>query len=316
MNLDDLLGEEDIESIAGKPFSIGEIRNAEGVNEIHPEIPYERRDFVKKAKALSKLQKYYRKYGENGDKTALKDMIDLLLGYIEGDKKYKRDWFESAHENPHIASSRAENYLEVGEEAMARFVENHRRELLDKLSEKSLAGLISNPNLGFYKTGDKKWDRITELRNKYMQIQKAMQEKGDLASIVGEELEQLIKRMPIENSAYVSEYEHVAVPGMADVLLRLVVKKYSSLFKGKDGKLDKSEIIKYLEANYKLAEDYAEDIPKSETGELKDNWDNRKAHYLAVANSLYRQEEPEQDKEDNPDQLIRQEKARDAGLNA
>lgn len=318
MTLDDLLGEEEVERIAGKPFGIAMKRNAGGVYEFDPKFPYEIKEFVRRAGDLFDLEEYYGKLIQNsGDVGALNDLTGLVTNYIEGDDEYKAEWVAQAKENPHLALSRGDKCLSSGYESMARFVESHRTDLLDKLSGEQLFAILSSPRIPLYKIGDKKHDRVVDLRNKILQIQKASEEKGDLTSVVGEELKGLIGRIPVEHQAYIFENQHLVFPSLARVIVRALLKQYDSLFKNREGEYDKKALIKYLEANYKAAEDFIDEIPESERKERQDYWDkNQKVHYLEVARMLYASEKKEQKEEDNPEKEDRKKVAREMGIQA
>ena len=74
--------------------------------------------------------------------------------------------------------------------------ENHRSELLNKLSGEQLYSLFSRVPL--YKIGNKDHDRIIELRDKVMQISQAPEKGKDIGEIVQKEVNRLIEQAPEE----------------------------------------------------------------------------------------------------------------------
>ncbi|MFH1711258.1 MAG: hypothetical protein ABH840_03025 [Nanoarchaeota archaeon] len=302
MALEDLIGQDELKSIVGKPFGIS------------PDSKYDRKDFVTKASDLFDLEEYHGKLTKNsGDVSALNDTTGLLYSYIEGDDEYKKEWIEQAKENPHLALSRSDKCLSVGYVNMAKFVENNRKSLLDKLSAKQLYGIFSRVQL--YKTGEKEHDRAVDLRMKMMQMQQASQEGGNINEVISKELSELVNSMPPEHQAYLFENEHLVLPSIGRVIIRAIQKKFSSLFKDEKGNLDKAQLIKYLEKNYKVVEDDIKGIPSENEKERYKRWDkNLKPQYIEIARELLSPEKSEQKEKDDQEGEKRKKKAKRKGL--
>ena len=200
---------------------------------------------------------------------------------------------------------------------MAKFVENNRDELLEKLSEKQLLSLIGRVPL--YPTGNREHDRVSYLINKLREMQRAGQEKGDISDVVQEELKELIEQMPEEQRSFM-QY----CPEMMGSLTKSIAQKlggaYEGLFRKEDKSLDKRAMVKYLIDNYKVAEDFLDDTNKPANEKLSEGekasiWDkNLKTQYLEIARELLGSEKKKYKRDKDEDKENRKDKAKSLGL--
>lgn len=298
MPLEELIGQEEFNSLAGKPFGID------------PGMGYDRKEFVTRAGDLFDVEEYYQRLSKNsGDVDALIDLANLANKFMAGDKERNRAMLQ---ENPNLALEQANVLYTSGSNKMARFVGNKKEAVLDKLSAEHLYSLFSR--IPLYKTEDKQHDRIRKLRDKVGEIQETAKKGGDVGSVVQEEVSEIIKKAPEEQKIFIIRNQHLAIPHLTNGVIASIQKAFGYLFRTTDEKLDKEGLKKYLARNYKAAEDFINGAPEQER---EDYWsDNLKPQYVELARELYKSEKQEQKKEDNPEKEARKEKAREIGLAA
>ena len=277
MALEQLLGEQAVNEIKGRPFGIDPSMKYDGNSKEVQE------KFVKYAGNLFDVEKYYGKLKENsGDIGTLNDLAQLALKYMAGDKETNT----AIMRDPNKALQQADVLLSTGYVNMAKFVENNRNKILDKLSAEQLYSLVNRVPL--YGTGNEGHDRVILLRDKLMKINQTAQEKGDIKSAINREIEELIEKMPEEQKAFFQENSEIYLQSLTRAILGKINKAYASLFKTADGKnLDKPALKKYLEDNYRVIEDVMseKDRPDNERLEI---WDkNLKPQYVEIAKELY-----------------------------
>ena len=180
MSLETLIGQEGIDDIKD---TVDKVEGKEFI--INPDQGYDRNTFVDKANKLFDLQEHYSKLVKNvHDRQALEDVIDDLrdiLPFSNGGNPF---------ENPHHVVNEARRILAKSEYNMVAYVEHNRGHFLNLLDDKQLYYLVMSAELPFYKTGDKKHDQATELKNKIARLQKAQEEKQDPKDIVQGELKE------------------------------------------------------------------------------------------------------------------------------
>jgi len=297
-SLEHLAGEEELNKGKAKPFGI----------EVN--MPYSRDAFVKNSADLFDLEKAYGKLRkDSNDKDALEDLVKVTSKYLVGGRSNAS---EILMQNPGQALDFANAALSKGYANMANFVSNQREELLNKLSEKQLYSLFfSMPS---YKSGDKKRDRITDLREKVKQMQRANEEGKDIGSVVENEVQELVESLPEEQKIFVSRNQQIVIPYLTKYVARSIQKAFSSLFKNKELKLDKKELVNYITENYKIAEDFIDTVPDDEKS---DYWnDNLKPQYIEIARELYKSEKKAKKLKDNPEKEARKARAGEIGLAA
>jgi len=301
MALENLIGQEAHENIRGKPFGI------------NPDSDYNREEFIKRAGDLFDVYDYYSKLRENiNDVDALNDLIAIAVQYIPGNPKLNT---VNLQENPHLVLEQGDALSSAGSTAMSKFVENNRSKILGKLSAKQLYNLfLRAPS---YQTNDKEHDRKVALRNKVLAMQEASKKGEDLGSVVEKETQELIEGAPKEQQMYILKNAHLVIPVLRQAILEEIQKSFSKLFKDEEGNLNKAELLNYLERNYKVAEDFIENIPSDNQKERDDYWDkNLKPQYLELARELYSSEKKEYKQEKNPDKENRKTAAKELGLSA
>lgn len=299
--LEDLIGEEAFKEIAGKPFGID------------PNTEYKRREFVKRAGDLFDVEEYYRKLKENiNDVDALNDLADLAVKYMVGGKDAEKENRLQLLENHNLALSQANKLLDTGYYSMAKFIERNRDIVLDKLSEEQLYKLFLRVPL--YETGNEELDRIRDLRNKVVEIKEAEKEEKDISSIIKGEIDNLVKKSPKEQMVYFFENIDLVMHVYRNIVVRTLHKKLVSLFKDKEGNLNKKELINYFERVYKVAEDFISDELKDERDKAEYWNENLKPQYVEIARELYGPEKAEQKKKDDPKKEERKAYARELGL--
>lgn len=299
MALEELIGKDAVKSIAGRPFGID------------PKIEYDanskeiRVEFVKRAGDLFDVEEYFQKLKENSnDVTALNDLAGVALNYMAGNKNENLVIMR----DPHMALEQADVLLDTGYKNMAKFIENNRDDILDKLSAKDLYNIVNNPNLPFFLTKDKDHNKILLLRSKIMEMQQASQKNGDVGSVIQKELGDLINHIPEEQKKFLQRNSSAYLNSMTHAVNGEIQKAYGALFKLSDKKtLDKSALKKFLEDNYEVIEDIMKEDDRSE-GEVFSRWDkNLKIHYVELARQLYSPEkkqakrDKDEDKEDRND---------------
>lgn len=300
LTLEELIGKQALDEIKGKPF---------GINSADK---YDRKEFVKSASDLFDIEEYYSALRENSSNMdALNDLIGVAVDYMAGDKKANAALLQ---ENPHAAIEEAEVLYSYGSIAMAKYIENNRREVLDKLDAKQLNSVFQRVPL--QKTGDKEYDRIRDLREKIMQMQKASEEKGDIGDIIRNELNELIEQIPEEQKIFLSRTKDLSLPILQRAIIDRIQKAYALAFRDKEGNLDKEKLRKCLVANYKVTEDYMKnEIPSGDEKEKFKIWDkNLKSHYLELARELYKPEKKTQKEKDDPDKEKRKSYAASLGI--
>ncbi len=297
MALTDYLTEDEIGEIKGKPFGI----DFKG--------KYDREEFVKRAEDLFNVEEYYSKLRENSsDIGALNDLMGIAIEYMADDKRKN---IALLQKNPHLALEQGEILYSAGSYSMAKFVENNRNEFLDRLSVEQLYSLFRRVPL--YKTEDKKYERIRGLREKVMLIQEVGRKGGDIGSVVEEELKELMEKVPDEQKGFIVRNQ---IPSLIKTLAEYIQKAFVSLFRDEEGKLDKSALRRFLEDNYKVAEDFIDkEIPNDKPKEKEKYWnDNLKTQYVEVARELYGSEKKEERKDKDKDKEERKDKAKNLGL--
>lgn len=295
-SLEYLAGEEELNKGKAKPFGI-----AAG-------IPYSRDTFVKDAGDLFDLEEGYQKFRKDSkDTDALEDIVKVISKYFTGGRTNSSQMFM---ENPAQALDFANSALSRGYVSMAGFVANQREELLDKLSAKQLYSLFARVPL--YKSGEKERDRIKDLRDKVFQMQRANEEGKDIGSAVQDEVQELIESLPDEQKMFVNKNHQIALPYLTNYVARSIQKAFSSLFKDKEGKLDKKAIINYITENYTVAEKFIDTLPDDEKADYWD--DNLKPQYVEIARELYGAEKKAYKLEKNPEKEARKARAKEVGL--
>ena len=279
-----------LEDLMGKSFGID------------PNESYERKQFVEEMGRFFDFSGYYNKLKESKgtDLDSLQDLAAIASGYMVG-KKEKN--FDRLTNDPTMALKQGKCLVSAGEEKTAKFVENHRDSLLDKLSAEQLYVLFTSVPL--YETGDKEHNRIRDVREKIRNMEQIADKRGDIGSVVQEEVKELIEKAPPEQKVFISMHRD-AVRDITEDVVEGTHKEYQSLFRDKEGKLDKSALIKYLTENYEAAIREMNALPEKERAGF---WsDNLKLPYLMLAQQLYFSENKEQKKEDDPEKEARNEK--------
>jgi len=291
MALEDMLTKQEADELVkkstGKPFGI------------NPDSSYDREEFVKRAGDLFDLQEYYAKLRENGnDVSTINDIAKIAVKYMPGDPG------QNAHalRDPHIALEQANLLVNYGEYNMAKFVENHRRQLLDKLDDKQMYAVVQN--IAPYKIGNKDHDRLVNIVSKLKMIGEARQNRRPAEEVFKEELTELMKKIPQEQQLFLANSPQVLenVRGaLANYLMNAMGKSMDSYFNDKNGKQDRSRMITYLEDHYKYIEDQMKD--KSIPNDKKvDIWDkNLKSQYLVIAQVLHKSEKKESKHDKDPE---------------
>jgi len=286
-----------VQELKGKPFGI------------NPSSVYSRKSFVRNAKKLFDVEDAYKRLGESHltDRGALEDLIKIGVDYADGTPEDNKTLWRA---QPSVALDQGKALLDAGYEKTALFVANHRHSLLDKLSAEQLYALFSSVPL--YKTGDKEHDNAAEIRNKVARIQEAANKGNDVGAVVAEEVEALVKNSPKEQQEYIMRNSHVVIPTLKNSVAKAMQKAFSKLFRDERGELNKTALIKYLERNYKVAENFIDEAPDEEKA---DYWgDNLKLQYVEIARQLYGSEDKAQKLKDNPEKEVRKAKAKGLGL--
>lgn len=304
MSLDELVDKQSIDAIKGKDFRID------------PNSKYDREEFVKRAKPLFKLERYYSKLLENSsDISALRDLIGIVTRYMPGIPQDNADKLEK---DVNLAIEKGDLYVSVGSLAMAQFVQNNLDDLLDKFSDKKLSELVFlNPQFTIFKSDNPTYEKFRKRRDKFFQLQEANKNHQDPSSLIEEEYKEFLTMVPDYEKEFIERNREKLEPGLKQSLLMIMQNEFFKMFRTKDGKkLDREAIKAFIKDNYKTAEDYIKnEIPSDQPREKFKRWDdNLKPMYLHIARSLYKPEEHEQDVEDDPDAVEREEEAEDMGL--
>lgn len=298
MGLEDLLGKEGAKKIKPKPFGI------------NPNSKYDRKEFCKKFKKLQKLEGYFSKFVQNpNDLNNFNDLAGICLEFMVGSDEQKI----SQLENPHMAYSQADALLNEGYSDMADYIHHNKDEVLNELSAKQLYQVFANPNVPLFKTGNKEYDRIKNLRDKINLILRTQEEKGDITSLVQDEVKDFIDSMPQGQREYFFKNQAALYPVLAQHVIRGMYQEYQNLFKNKKGKLDKDKIKDYFDKSYEAAEDFIKDeIPNKEQAAYRH--DNLRSYYVEIARSFYKSEKKEQEKDDDSERKEREDEAESIGL--
>ncbi len=309
MTLETLIGKDTLKSLRGRPFGID------------PKIVYNsnseeiRAEFVGKAGDLFDIEEYYATLRENsGDIGTINDLVGIAVNYMPGDKGENAAMLR----DPHVALEQADVLLSAGYYNMARFVENNRDAIFDRLSADQLYGLFSKVPL--YKTGNQEHDNIADLRAKMMQIQEASKKGEDLGSAIQKELQELIGMIPEEQRAFLQNNSRAMISSLTNAVVNGVQKSFKGLFRQQDKTLDKNALREYLEDNYEVVEDTLDDKNKSSSERLSERekfgrWDkNLKMQYVEVARALFKSEKPIHKKEKDEDKKAREDRDKNKGM--
>lgn len=233
----------------GKPFGVD------------PSMSYDRKTFVSAMNDLTDVEDYNKRLIESKltDTGALDDFLPIAIQYMPGHKdpeerysKTKREWTN----NRHLALDQANDLLTAGYVKTAQFVENNRHKFLEELPAEKLYDLFMNAPL--YQSGDEEHDTATELKAKFMQIQKA-QKEGDeqsLVKLVKKEVNELINKIPKEQMIYAQRGGLNLLQGeLVGYALEDIQREFLGLFKDAKGNPQKDPLIKYLERHYQVVED-------------------------------------------------------------
>jgi hypothetical protein len=304
MGLEELIGEQAVNEIKGRPFSIDPSINYDNPSKDVKKI------FVESAGDLFDVEEYYKKLSENSsDIGTLNDLTQLALKYMGGDEKTNL----AIMGDPGKALQQADLLLNTGYRGMAKFIENNRGKILDKLSAEQLYSLVNRVPL--YLTGDKNHDRVIALRKKLMQLNQVTQEKGDIGSVIKGEIGELIKKMPKEQQLFLQENSEMYIQSLTRAIIGKIEQAYHDLFRANDGKsLNKPALKKYLEDNYKVIEDVMgeDDRPDKERAKI---WDkNLKMQYTEIARELYKSEKDALKKDENKEEEARKKKDKGVGI--
>lgn len=292
MALDDLLSKERIDKIS-EDFGLGEEKvKSFGID---PKSSYDSDEFVKRANSLFDLDEHYNALRQNiNDMDALGDVVKDIIPYIPAPEIMGREFFQ----NPHAAIAEADNMLSKGQVSLAKFVENNRRTMLEKLDEKDLYGLFQRTPS--YATGNQEYDRAKNLKEKIMKMAQAQKEGQDITEFVKDDVDKLIKGAGEDQAEFIKRYENLIRPRLTERIITDIQREFASLFRNKEGKYDKSKLIDYLEANYKVVEDEIKDADNDR--DKNGLWDkNLKQQYLAIAQILLGNEKKRLNEEKDPE---------------
>ena len=122
-----------------------------------------------------------------------------------------------------------------------------------------------------------------------------------------------MEKVPDEQKGFIVRNQ---IPSLIKTLAEYIQKAFVSLFRDEEGKLDKSALRRFLEDNYKVAEDFIDkEIPNDKPKEKEKYWnDNLKTQYVEVARELYGSEKKEERKDKDKDKEERKDKAKNLGL--
>jgi hypothetical protein len=252
-----------------------------------------RKKFVGKAGALFDLIEYFGQVEENrGNMSALDDLVSVILPYVLDrsikDKKemanHKRQMVNGLKNNPSLALSKADELIKMGVIYMARFIENNRDEIFDRMSTDQLYSIFSKSPA--YRNGNPSHDRVADLKEKIQKMQEASKNGSGMSSVIKKELSELVKKIPQEQQAFLKICPRME-ESLTDSISSLIQREYQGLFTDKKGKLVKYKVRNYLEDNYAVPESLMQDDDRP-FGEQYDLWDkNLKPAYLAVAQTFY-----------------------------
>lgn len=317
------------ERIKGHGFCINPERGYKKENED------DRKEFVRRADNLFDIEEYLQRLSKNvGDMDAIKDLAGIAKHFMVGTPEENESLL---YEHPYLALEQAESLLSYGTVAMAKYVENNRKEFLDELEGLGAEHLYklflrtsiykryypsesseSSGSYTRYEIDDKEYERVRGLKEKIEQMQRASQEGRDIESVVQEELGELIeetKKTCPEQYIFIMRNQHLVVPSLGKSLVRAINEEFGSLFKDKDGKLDGKKIRDYLEDNYKVVEDFIEcEVPREKEEERLKYWDdNLKMQYLEIARELFKPKKKEERLENkNPEVKEKEERKQKA----
>ena len=296
MTLEQLVGREAVENIRGRPFGIA------------PNVAYDRDEFLRRAGDLFDVEKYAKAIQENPKNvSALDDLARLSAGYMPGDAQTN---INDVRTDPSYALDQARTLLDEGYDKLARHVERNRASFLEKLSTEQLYSIFQR--IPLYKTGNAEYDRIADLRNKYIALAKATQEGQDPTSIVAQEVNELLENAPEEQRPFIMKNREKMVKSLTNAVLQAIPQAYSRVFRDNEGNLRRDELIRYLEDNYRVAERFIDAVPAEERA---DYWnDNLKPQYVELARELYGSEKKAKKLEDNPEKEARKVAAGALGL--
>lgn len=131
MTLEDLIGQEGIAEIAGKPFGI------------NPNSKYSEKEFLEAAKDLYPLEPLREQLTQNsGNLEVLEQLVRIELNYVPGDKARNVEILR----NPRIAIGQATELLKVGNKRMVDYVARNIEQILKNISDGQIIKLaISQP---------------------------------------------------------------------------------------------------------------------------------------------------------------------------
>jgi hypothetical protein len=279
-----------LEDKVGKPFGID------------PKKGYETKYFIDNADDLFKLLDNYKKFNEDSKNTdALNDLTKICGKYVKGSA------VESIVRDPELAVSYANKILNNGVDSMAHYVETNRENVLDELSEKGLYSIFINATL-FKNESDKNHERIRKLRDKYVEITNAKDEKEIEKTLEGdmkEYLDSVKNKNPILYE-FVAENLSRVKPHLLNGLVTRIDKEFKSTFRNEKGELEKKEIKEYLEKNYDIAKNFISTIEDDKR--RRKAWDkNLQGQYLMIAQALYAAEEEKRKKEEDEKDSVKKE---------
>ncbi|MFA7707564.1 MAG: hypothetical protein WCX73_01315 [Candidatus Pacearchaeota archaeon] len=301
MALTDIIGKDAMKKMLGAEIAID------------PNSNYDRKTFVKNVGTLVDLNKYSDKLRKNvNDSSALYDLINVLGRYTPGDLETNINTWKS---DPHQALIQAKDLDDEGSYAMAKFVEGKREKLLDKLNKEQLYGFFEAlvKQKMICKQDTPKNKKIKELAEKSYAIKNAESEGHDPSYIVSGDVQQLMEMASPNKREFIMRNRNAVVASMHIAVVKAIKTEYSKLFKKADGKtIDKTQIKKFLIDNYKIAEEFIDDLPKEERPE---RWsDNLKPQYMFLATAVQQVEKPKQKMKDNKSYELRKKAAEDLGL--
>ena len=267
--LEDLVGKDLFSGIKGKRFSI------------YPSHKYNKGEFMERAGDLFYAEECYKRLRENlGDVEAVDGFAGLASDFMQGKKDNN---YDRLREKPDLALRQAEVLWDTGSLNMAKYIGNNISPVLDKLPAENLYSLFTRVPL--YRTGKMEWDRIAELRDKNIQIERAREKGSSIAPVVKEELQDLLKVAPEEQEIFIRKNRSVVIPHLIQDIGETIQEAFYTLFRDNQGNLVKKDLRQFMGKNYKTGESFIRSLPKDER---ESYWnDNMRPQYVEVARELY-----------------------------
>lgn len=247
---------------------------------------FDRDRFVPYFEAYDKVQEKFDRLKENpNDFDAEEDLSVLLFGDPRVPNSVPQETIKRL----------GHSFLVDEKKAMAAYAEHNLNTLIREMTDKEVLSLaLSNPGI----TGiSKEHDKIAEMVNEYLEIQRA-----------GSSIEGMVRYVNKKAEKHPMWFRRKCGEAVAQAIFSTYRTYYENklegLFMKKDGKIDRKKAEKFYRDNIKKIKDEYNDEPnEGDKGDIrKDELDER---YVAAARVLYPRLKGEKKMDDDEDREIR-----------